>query len=191
MKYTLRFDTPDGWTETVLNDFDRFLLDHATCEKKASGMAMSMVSHYPDRPEIVTQMIDLAIEELHHFREVVKLITERGQMLGADLKDPYVNAFRKSFRSEANEYLLDRLLIGSIIEARGHERFGLIAKALPAGKLQTFYQGITLSEGRHLDLFVNLARLYFSQQEVDHRLNQLLDVEAGIITELPFRSALH
>ncbi|PCJ17269.1 MAG: tRNA-(ms[2]io[6]A)-hydroxylase [Gammaproteobacteria bacterium] len=191
MNYSLRFHTSNDWTETVLNNFDAFLLDHATCEKKASGMAMSMVSHYPDRSEIVSQMIDLAIEELHHYREVVKLMRERGLILGADLKDPYVNAFRKSFRSEAQEYLLDRLLIGSIIEARGHERFGLIAEALPEGKLKEFYQAITLSEGRHLDLFVNLAALYFPQQAIDHRLDQLLDVEADIIKSLPFRAALH
>lgn len=191
MKYALRFITPSAWTEAVLNDFDSFLLDHATCEKKASGMAMSMVSHYPDRPEVVSQMIDLAIEELHHFKEVAKLIMARGLTLGADAKDPYVNAFRKSFRSEANEYFLDRLLVGSIIEARGHERFGLVAKALPEGPLKNFYQRITTSEGRHLDLFVNLALRYFPQQAVEQRLDQLLDTEASLTAALPFRAALH
>ena len=35
-------------------------------------------------------------------------------------------------------YLLDRLLIGSLVEARGCERFGLIAQALPDGPLKHF-----------------------------------------------------
>ncbi len=44
-------------------DFDSFLLDHAAAEKKASGMAVSMLSHYPDRVELVAAMADLAVEE--------------------------------------------------------------------------------------------------------------------------------
>ena len=47
-----------------MTDFDAFLLDHAACERKASAMAMSMVSHYPDKPDLVMAMADLAIEEL-------------------------------------------------------------------------------------------------------------------------------
>ena len=75
---TLQYNTPPEWTETVLADFDRFLLDHAAAEKKASGMAMSMVSHYPDKVDIVKTMTDLAVEELVHFKQVVKLIIARG-----------------------------------------------------------------------------------------------------------------
>ncbi|MEP1471547.1 MAG: tRNA isopentenyl-2-thiomethyl-A-37 hydroxylase MiaE, partial [Halieaceae bacterium] len=58
----LRYATSAAWTEAVLADFDSFLQDHAAAEKKASGMAMSMVSHYPDRFELVAAMADLAIE---------------------------------------------------------------------------------------------------------------------------------
>ncbi|MFT6053014.1 MAG: tRNA-(ms[2]io[6]A)-hydroxylase, partial [Halioglobus sp.] len=101
-----------------MNNFDRFLLDHAAAEKKASGMALSMVSHYPDRPELVIAMTDLAIEELTHYREVVKWIHSRGLQTAADKKDLYVLALRKFIRKESEEYLLDRLLVGSIIEAR-------------------------------------------------------------------------
>ena len=41
--------SPEGWVTCVLADFDAFLQDHASAEKKASGMALSMVSHYPDQ----------------------------------------------------------------------------------------------------------------------------------------------
>ncbi len=40
--------THPDWIGSVMADFDAFLLDHASAEKKASGMAMSMISHYPD-----------------------------------------------------------------------------------------------------------------------------------------------
>ena len=188
---TLHYNTPATWTETVLADFDRFLLDHAAAEKKASGMAMSMVSHYPDKVAIVQTMTELAVEELVHFKQVVKLIIARGLTLGSDEKDPYINALRKLFRQGTEFFLLDRLLIAGIIEARGHERFGLVADALPAGEDKRFYRAITRSEAKHSEVFIDLAQQYFSNDEVNTRLNELLALESAICAELPLRAALH
>ncbi len=187
----LRYDTSAAWIEAVLNDFDRFLIDHAAAEKKASGMANSMLSHYPDKPDIVEAMIDLAIEEMTHFREVVKIMTARGLQLAPDTKDQYVIELRNLMRKGTDVYMLDRLLIGGIIEARGCERFGLVAKALEPGDLKNFYFAITESESRHEDLFVNLACNHFDKDVVDQRLDELLDAEADICAALPIVSALH
>jgi tRNA-(ms[2]io[6]A)-hydroxylase len=187
----LVYHTPESWTDAVLSDFDSFLLDHATAEKKASGMAMSMVSHYPDKPELVARMIELAIEELTHFRAVAKLINERGGQLGADQKDPYINQFRQAMRHGKEQFLLDRLLIGGIVEARGAERFGLIAEALEAGPLKRFYRSITRSEKNHKNLFHDLALRYVDAGKVEARLSQLIEIEADIISALPHRAALH
>lgn len=189
--YELQFATPSAWVDAVMADFDAFLLDHATAEKKASSMAMSMVSHYPDKPELIKAMIDLAIEELSHFREVSQLIYQQGLQLISDIKDPYVNEFRKAVRQGKEVYLLDRLLIASIVEARGHERFGLIAEALPEGRMKKFYAAITRSEGRHYELFLELAYRYIDKPTVDERLNELLRFEAKIVENLPIRAALH
>ena len=82
--------TPEGWIEIVLADFDAFLQDHASAEKKASGMALSMVSHYPDQTSLVAAMVDLAVEELNHYKEVMRLLMTRGVTPAADRKDPYV-----------------------------------------------------------------------------------------------------
>lgn len=190
-KVKLGYNTSPEWTKTVLADFDRFLLDHAAAEKKASGMAVSMLSHYPNRVELVTAMADLAVEEMSHFKEVVKLIHDRGNIINKDEKDPYVNQFRKALRKGSDEYFLDRLLIGGIIEARGAERFGLIAEALEPGQLKSFYTAITRSETRHLDLMIDLAYLYFDDTVVDQRLAELIDIEANIVAQLPLRAALH
>ncbi len=187
----LRYQTPASWTRTVLADFDHFLIDHAAAEKKASGMAVSMLSHYPDRPELVKAMIDLSIEEMSHFRDVVKIMQTRGLQLGADEKDPYVNRLRQSMRRGSEVYLLDRLVIGGIIEARGCERFGLIGAALEPGKLKSFYQTIASSESRHEALFIDLAIRYFDRDTVYERLDQLLDIEAAIVKVLPHRARLH
>jgi len=189
--FELRFKTPDAWTQCVLSDLDTFLIDHAAAEKKASGMAMSMLSHYPDKPVIVEAMTDLCIEEMIHFREVVKLVTKRGLTLQADTKDTYVNALRKHHRRGTDVYFLDRLLIAGVIESRGCERFGLIAQALPAGELKDFYAAITASEEKHSELFIELASHYFDKPTIDERLDILLDIEADIIKTLPIQSALH
>ena len=187
----LKFKTPDAWAEGIVNAMDVFLPDHAAAEKKASSMAMTMVSHYPDRPELVTAMIDLALEELSHFRSVVKIMQDRGLVLLPDEKDPYVNALRFEARQGSDLYLMDRLLIAGIVESRGAERFGLIAAALPGGELKRFYDAITRSEQGHEDLFLQFARRYFESGEVQQRLDELLTAEAAIVRDLPIRLALH
>ena len=187
----LRYQTRQSWTQTVLDDFDTFLNDHASAEKKASGMALSMALHYTDKPDIVSAMLDLAVEELDHFRAVVKLMHARKLNLARDEKDPYVNSLREQVRGGKDDYFLDRLLLGAVIEARGAERFGLIADALPAGELKEFYVAITDSENRHRGLFIDLARQYFPAEDVDKRLDELLDIEAKLVAGLPDRPALH
>lgn len=191
MSEILRFTTSSDWVTAVMADFDAFLLDHAAAEKKASGMAISMLSHYPDRIKLVSAMADLAVEELTHYREVVKWIHQRGLITGADEKDLYVNQFRKCLRKGSEEYFLDRLLIAGIIEARGAERFGLIADALDQGTLKNFYQSISRSEERHYELFFELAELYIDKDKIEKRLPELLDAESEIAAAQPIRAALH
>jgi len=191
MTSPLRYATPPEWVQTVLANFNEFLLDHAAAEKKASGMAISMLSHYPDKLELVSTMADLAVEELSHYREVVKWIHARGLITAADTKDPYVIEFRKSIRQGQDIYLMDRLLTASIIEARGAERFGLVAEALEEPGIKQFYTAIARSEERHYETFLNLAYLYLPQFEVDERWQALLDIEADIVRSMPLRAALH
>jgi tRNA-(ms[2]io[6]A)-hydroxylase len=189
--FELRYQTPKAWAQVVLADFDKFLIDHAAAEKKASGMAMSMISHYPDRQQLVKAMTDLAIEELIHFKQVVKLIQQRNGQLGADEKDPYINELRGLFRRGSDVFFLDRLLVAAVIEARGYERFSLVAEALASGKEFELYNAIAKSEEKHKNLFIELALLYFSREEVFQRLDEILDFEAELCAKLPFRAALH
>ena len=187
----LRAQTNDTWVQTIMTDFDTFLLDHASCERKASAMAMSMVAHYPDKTDLVMAMTDLAIEELAHFKQVLKHITARNLILAPDTKDPYIQAIRKHIRNGKDDYFLDRLLTAGIIEARGHERFSIVAENLEPGPIQTMYAIIAKAEAKHHQLFVDLAKKYFSQDIVYARLDYLLDKEAEIVNSLDHRVALH
>lgn len=193
--------TPGGWLPAVMADFDTFLKDHASCEKKASGMALSIASHYPDRPALLGAMADLAVEEMSHYREVVRILLARGVVPGPDQRDPYVRALNGLIRRGPEHYLLDRLLIAAIVERRGSERFGIIARALSeqpdafagseAESLAGFYRAIAESEGRHWQRFVDLARSECPRAEVDTRLGQLAALERDIMLAQPFRAALH
>jgi tRNA-(ms[2]io[6]A)-hydroxylase len=128
---------------------------------------------------------------LTHYREVVKWIHRRGLLTAADCKDHYVLALRDAIRTGSEVYLLDRLLTASIIEARGAERFALVAAALPPGALKKFYLSIARSEERHYELFLNLAGKYLDAQVIAARWDELLDIEAGIVAALPIQAALH
>ena len=81
------------WIDAVISDFDSFLQDHADCERKASAMAMSFVAKYPDRKEIIPDLIATGIEELEHFQQVYELMASRGIPLSHSIgEDPYVKA---------------------------------------------------------------------------------------------------
>ena len=183
--------THESWIKVVLNRFDDFLEDHASCEKKASGMAMSMASHYPDRPVLLTAMVDLAVEELNHYREVVRLIIARDNQPGPDSKDHYVKELNGLVRKGKEHFLLDRLLVAALIERRGAERFQLISNNVQDATIKRLYDSITNSESRHWKLFINLALEYFEESEVEERLSALAPEENRIIESLPIKPALH
>lgn len=183
--------TGRGWIDAVLADFDSFLVDHAACERKASATALKLVAHYSDRTVLVRELIAFAQEELGHYAQVMQIILDRGICTRPDEKDPYVGALIGQIKRGAEQYFLDRLLVLGIVEARGCERFGLVAEALEPGPMKTFYAEITRSEARHHGLFVRLAREYFPHARVQRRLQELLGAEARIIESLPLRAAVH
>lgn len=187
----LKVATRAEWLQRVTEEFDSFLLDHAACERKASATALTFVAHYPDRAELVAAMIQLAREELDHFQQVYQQIASRGLQLGADTKDEYLHRMRDQVRRGRDFYFLDRLLVAGIVEARGCERFGMLAEALPRGHVKDLYRALSRSEANHHRLFVELAGRYFALEQVETRMDGLLQAEANIIEDLPIRAALH
>lgn len=183
--------SPQAWLDHVMTDFDSFLQDHASCEKKASGMALNVAAHYPDQPVLLSAMVDLAVEELNHYREVMRLLMQRGVTPGPDQKDPYIHALNQHIRRGTENFLLDRLLIGAVVERRGAERFALIEQGLTDPPLAKFYQSIAASEARHWVLFVDLAYQHCARDAVGQRLIELTHAEGEIMAQSPLRAALH
>ena len=114
---------------------------------------MTFVVRYPDRDPLLDPMIHLAREELTHFHRVFRLLRKRGLIFQKDEKDPYLQLLLKQTRRGREEELMDRLLLAAVVEARGHERFALIAGAVQEPDLKGFYEEIARSEARHADLF--------------------------------------
>jgi len=189
----LRFLTPPEWLATVFADFDRFLLDHAACERKAAATGMSFVVRYPDKSALIEPLIEFAREELEHFQIMYRIIHERGLILADDYKDPYVNALRSQVRTGGEGMLLDRLLVAGIVEARGCERLFLVAEALQQrdSPLAGPYLGLARAEARHHGLFFRLARACFADEQITERASVLLDYEAELVRKLPHRAAVH
>jgi tRNA-(ms[2]io[6]A)-hydroxylase len=187
----LRSSTPKAWLDAVFGDFGAFLVDHALCERKASANGMALVAKYPHRTEIIEPLIALAREELEHFHIVYRLVAKRGLCLVGDEKDAYVNQLRKLSRSGGDELFMDRLLVAGIIEARSCERLQLVAEALEDAEMRDTYMELVRAESRHHGLFFRLARQYFPDKVVQERADRLLDAEARIASELPFRAAVH
>lgn len=194
MKYSLdlSWKTPKEWADQVVENFDEFLVDHADCERKASAMAMSFVAKCPDRKEIIPRLIETAIEELEHFQMVYELMEKRGVSLPEKMpQDQYIHRLLELCRSDRDQRLMDRMLIASIVEIRGAERFRLVAEALQDEELKKFYKTLWTSEAKHGNLFVDLALKYWPEDLVYSRLEQLNNEEGIICSNLPWRPALH
>jgi tRNA-(ms[2]io[6]A)-hydroxylase len=57
--------------------------------------------------------------------------------------------------------------------------------------MKDFYHAIAQSEARHSNLFVDLAKQFFAEHEVDQRVTFFLEKEAEVIAQIPPRPALH
>lgn len=194
MKFSLElaYQTPPEWAHQVVRDFDLFLQDHADCERKASAMAMSFIAKCPDKLEIIPELIETAIEELEHFQQVYELMEKRGVQLKSDMpQDMYIKDLIALCRSGKEERLMDRLLLASIIECRGAERFKLVAEALEDEHLARFYKSLWTSEAKHGNIFVKMALNYWEEDIVYKRLHELNNQEGEICSKLQWRPALH
>jgi tRNA-(ms[2]io[6]A)-hydroxylase len=189
--FPLKCETPREWTRTALSDMNAFMVDHAFCERKASAHAMKLLMSNPDKPDFCEAMIQLSIEELEHFHQVFRIMKSRGVTLRGDGPDPYVNALIEHCRNDEKSRFLDRILVFGIVEARGCERFGLVGLDAPDAELRTFYSELARAEAKHFHVFQRYARQYCGAEETERRMQELLEIEARIVTDLPWRASLH
>ena len=190
----LKLPTDPRWANIAKKNIEEILTDHAYCEQKAASTAISMIIGFPQYPELVSAMTELAQEEMSHFKMVHDLILERGLELGRERKDNYVIKLRAFFPKGGSKtnHLVNKLLIAGLIEARSCERFRILSEELEDKKLKKFYRKLMISEANHYTMFLRLARKYADlPQRVNQKWNALLEYEAALIGTLGDQKAIH
>jgi tRNA 2-(methylsulfanyl)-N6-isopentenyladenosine37 hydroxylase len=187
----LQTPTSDAWVEQALGNLDIILLDHSHCERKAAGVAVNLMCRYPSETELVYQLTAIAQEELAHFAQVNQILADRGISLAPLQPPPYGATLNQQIRRQEPDRRLDCLLVSGLIEARSHERLGLLAEHLPDRRLAAFYRSLMASEARHYGVYWVLADAAFERSVVNQRLAELATVESQILATLHPQPRIH
>lgn len=189
----LKLETDPRWAAIAENNIEEILTDHAWCEQKAATNAITIItqnSHYED---LVTDLLELAQEELQHFQMVHDLIKKRGYTLGRERKDNYVNELYKFMNKGGSplQSMVDRLLFSAMIEARSCERFKMLSNHVEDPELSKFYYDLMVSEAGHYTLFITYARKYGKNIDVDKRWKELVEFEGQLIKKYGRSESIH
>lgn len=179
----LKLLTDPRWANIAETNLAEILTDHAWCEQKAASNAITLIVNNPDKEELVHELTAIAIEEMQHFKMVIEIIKQRGYALGPERKDDYVNQLMKFSRKGAtrNASFIDRLLFAAMIEARSCERFRVLSQNIQDQELAKFYRDLMISEANHYTTFLNFARMYTVDVDVEQRWKEWLDFEGELI----------
>jgi len=183
--------TRPEWLRQALSHLDEVLVDHAHCEKKAAGAAVSLLFRCMEYPALLQPLSQLAAEELEHFRAVLGLLEARGIAFRRQRPSPYAGRLLRAARNSDPARLVDELLCCAVIEARSCERFRILAEALPDRELAKFYAGLLAAEARHHRAYVDLAAEVQPRPEVRARLRELAKHEAQVLSQVSMLPRLH
>jgi tRNA-(ms[2]io[6]A)-hydroxylase len=187
----LKQPTSDIWVEQAIANLDIILLDHSHCERKAAGVALNMMFRYPSHAKMVRELTAIAREELEHFELVNQWLERRNIKLAPLSAPPYGAGLKSQVRGQEPQRFLDSLLVTGLIEARSHERLGLLAANCPEPELAQFYRSLMASEARHFGTYWVLADTYFDRQTVMDRLDELAEVESQLLSTLHPEPRIH
>jgi len=189
----LKLATDSRWATIAEENIEEILTDHAWCEQKAATNAITIITHNPQYEDLVTDLLELAKEELEHFQMVHNIIKERGYKLGRERKDSYVNELYKFMNKGGNhlQSMVDRLLFSAMIEARSCERFKLLSQRIKDPELSKFYYDLMVSEAGHYTTFITFARKYGKDIDVDQRWKDLVAFEGELIKSYGKSESIH
>ncbi|MEB3883762.1 tRNA isopentenyl-2-thiomethyl-A-37 hydroxylase MiaE [Lyngbya sp. CCY1209] len=190
IKYLKRPTSP-AWIEQAIANLDTILLDHSHCERKAAGVALNLMFRYPSSAKLVRMLTAIAQEELEHFELVNQWLERRGIAMRSLPAPPYGAELNRHVRRDEPERMLDLLLVSGLIEARSHERLGLLSQHCPEPELAKFYHGLMASEARHYGIYWVLATTYFDVDIVTRRLEELATIESDILSTLHPEPRIH
>jgi tRNA-(ms[2]io[6]A)-hydroxylase len=190
--FKLKLPTDPRWANIAEGNIQEILTDHAWCEQKAATNAISLIIMLSEYPEIVTELLAIAQEELDHFNQVHEIIKKRGYTFGKARKDDYVNELAKFVVQGTREKLIiDKLLFAAMIEARSCERFKVLTENIKDEELKTFYKELMISEANHYTTFIGFARQMGDVDAVNKRWEEWLEHEAKVIRSYGKSETIH
>lgn len=175
----LACETPDEWIEQAQDNLDELLIDHANCEKKAAGTALSLMFRYTHHPDLQMKMSKLAREELRHYEQVLQILKKRNITYRPLSASRYASGLGERMAKKDPEQLIDKLIMGAFIEARSCERFAKLAPHLDP-ELKKFYISLLKSESRHYQDYLKLAEQY-ADSDISERVAEFRMAEAELI----------
>jgi len=189
----LKLKTDPRWVTIVESNIEEILTDHAWCEQKAATNIITIITYNSEHVDLVTDLLEIAKEEIEHFQMVHNIIKERGLTLGRESKDHYVNELFKFMRKDGsrNDAFIDRLLFSAMIEARSCERFKVLSQNIEDKELAAFYKELMISEAGHYTTFLKFARKYTEKVDVDKRWAEWLEFEGELITNYGTKETVH
>ena len=191
----LKLLTDPRWANIAEDNLEAILTDHAWCEQKAATNAITIITINSEFPDLVTDMLALAKEEIEHFQMVHEIILKRGLTLGRECKDEYVGELAKYMKQSNTgsrvSGLVERLLFSAMIEARSCERFKVLSENINDPELSVFYRELMESEASHYTTFITYARKYGIGIDVEKRWREWLEFEASIISKYGKSQTVH
>lgn len=189
----LKLLTDPRWANIAESNLEEILSDHAWCEQKAATNAITLIANNSEHIDLVEELTAIAIEEMQHFQMVIDIIKKRGYILGRERKDDYVGRLVKFSRKDGsrNSAFIDRLLFAAMIEARSCERFRVLSQNIKDTDLSKFYYDLMVSEAGHYTTFLNFARKYSIDIDVDKRWKEWLEFEGDLIQSFGNKEAIH
>ena len=183
--------TSNEWIKLALSNPIDILIDHAHCERKAAGVAIQLMFRYPSEPNLPEVLSPLAREELEHFEKILYFLKDLGHSLKTLKPPPYGAELAKNISKEEPNRMLDSFLIAGLIEARSHERLGLLALNSEKESFKILYKSLLESEARHFGIYWKLAQTKFSKNQIFIRLEELSKIESEILAETYFMPRVH
>ena len=188
--------TDPRWVNIVEKNLEEILIDHAFCEQKAASNSISIIVQYPQYPDLVESMVEICKEEMEHFKMVHDKLKERGYKLGFERKDPYVkdlSSYLKKNKSNSSRegHFVNQMLFAAMIEARSCERFKILSEELDDKDLRNFYRMLMESEARHYVTFLNFAKKYGGNIDVNAHWEDFLKFEADLMKEYGKSETIH
>ena len=177
----LKKETRENWISQAMPQINEILLDHAHCEKKAASMALNLMFRYPEYPQLMQPLSELAREELRHFEQVFSVMEERNIPFRRQRPSTYAGRLVSIVRKDEPHRMLDLMLCACLIEARSCERMKILSENLVDVNLARLYRGLLACEARHHQVYIDMLETIFPREEILERLEEVATHESEVL----------